>query len=95
MATSVVYRFRRAGEVRELLYARVTEALYTVLLDFHGNRATPLDLCYDRRRLYNAVALHRIYEACRAELAATNDQVPANLEAVARQEGLGGGSGRR
>src|SRR4051794_21468271 len=85
MATSVVYRFLR-GEERSLLFERVTAALFTVLLDFRHDRAVPLDLCYGGRRLYDAAALRRIYDACRTELVATNDQVPTNLEAVARRE---------
>lgn len=83
---SVVYRFRRAGEVRELLYERVTAALYTMVLDCHGDRATPLAVSYGGRQLYDAAALRRIYEACRAELVATNDAVPTDLEAAARRE---------
>jgi hypothetical protein len=89
MVTSVVYRFRRGGEDRALLFESVTAALYTVLLDFRHARARPLDLCYGGRRLYDAAGLRRIYEACRDELQATNDQVPADLEAVARREVLG------
>jgi hypothetical protein len=86
MATWVVYRFRRGGEEQRLLFARVTAALYTVLLDFRHDRATPRALCYGGRRLYDAAALRRIYDACRTELVATNDAVPTHLEAVARRE---------
>jgi len=86
MATSLVYHFRRGGEHRALLFETVTAALFTVLLDFRHARATPLDLCYGRRCIYDAAALQRIYTACRAELQATNDQVPSDLEAVARRE---------
>jgi hypothetical protein len=90
MATAVVYRFRCAGEVRELLYERVTAALYTVLLDVHDDRATPIEVRYGGRRLYDAAALQRIYAACRDELVATQGQVPSNLEVVARHEAAEG-----
>src|SRR3954465_3439100 len=86
MATSIVYHFRRARQNCALRFERVTEALYTVLLDFRHARATPLDLCYGRRRLYDAAALRRIYDACRTELVAANGAVPLSLEAVARRE---------
>jgi hypothetical protein len=86
MATSVVYHFRRGGEEQHLLFARVTDALYTVLLGFRYARATPRAVCYGPRRLYDAAALRRIYDACRTELVAANDAVPTNLEAVARRE---------
>jgi hypothetical protein len=45
MAVLIVYRFHQGGQERGLLFARVTEALYTVLLDFHRARATPLAGC--------------------------------------------------
>ena len=86
MAALIVYRFRQGAQERRLLVQRVTEALYTVLLDFHRARATPLEVSAGRRRLYDAAALRRIYDACRAELVATNEGVPTDLEAVASRE---------
>jgi hypothetical protein len=68
------------------LFQRVTEALYTVLLDFHRARAIPIELTVGGRQLYDAAALRRIYDACRAGLEVTNEGVPADLEAIARRE---------
>jgi len=56
------------------------------LLDCHRERATPLDVCYGARPLYDAAVPRRIYAACRAELVAANEAVPRDLEAVARRE---------
>jgi hypothetical protein len=42
--------------------------------------------CHVVGRLHDTTALQRIYEACRAELIASNEAVPTALEAIARQE---------
>ena len=71
----------------------VTEALYSVLLDFHRGRADSFAVEYGSRCLYDAATLTRIYTACRAELVATNEQVPKTLEAVGRREAARGRCG--
>jgi hypothetical protein len=86
MTPPVIYSFRQGGAARSLLFRTVTDCLYTMLLDFHHARATPEAVEYNGRRLYDAAALQRIYAACRAELLTTNEQVPTQLEAVARRE---------
>jgi hypothetical protein len=85
-ARSVVYTFTQNRVQRQLAFQRVTEALYTVLMDVQRQRAEPVSLMWGDRLLYDAAGLQRIYARCRAELEATGGGVPPTLEAVARAE---------
>ena len=85
-AASVVYRFTQNRVQRQLAFTRVTEALYTMLIDVQRQRAVPVSLTWGDRVLYDAAALQRIYTQCRSELEATGGAVPPSLEAVARAE---------
>lgn len=83
-APPAVYGFTRNRVERQLAFQRVTEALYTVLIDVQRQRAVPVSLTWGDRPLYDAAALQRIYARCRAELEATGGAVPPSLEAIAR-----------
>jgi hypothetical protein len=41
MPAPVVYRFTQGRHPRELLFARVTEAVYCAVMDLHGREAEP------------------------------------------------------
>jgi hypothetical protein len=88
---SVVYAFTQNRVQRQLAFTRVTEALYTMLIDVQRQRAEPVSLTWGHRPLYDAAALQRVYARCRGELEATGGGVPPSLEAVARAEVLPAG----
>jgi hypothetical protein len=82
----VVYTFRHNRVQRQLVFQRVTEALYTMLLDVHRQRAEPVSLAWGDNLLYDAAALQRIYARCRVELDAAGGGVPPSLVAAAHAE---------
>jgi len=54
MAPLIIYRFQQGPHERRLLFTTVSACLYTVLLDFHRDRATPTEVTLGGRRLYAA-----------------------------------------
>ena len=82
----VEYQSTINGQPRRLVYRRVSEALYTAVLDLHEQRAVPEAITWRARRLYDQAALRRVWAACRAELEAQPWEVPAALETAGRQE---------
>jgi hypothetical protein len=91
MPASVVYRFRQGGHRRELLYACVTEAVYSAVMDLHDHDAEPEVITGQGRVLLDRAAMERVWVACRPELVADRWKVPAALELVARAELHGSG----
>jgi hypothetical protein len=86
MPAPIVYRFRQGGQRRALLFARVTEALYSAVMDLHEREAEPEAITWQGRVLLGRAAIERVWASCRPELVADRWKVPAALERATRQE---------
>lgn len=84
--SSVEYHSAVGGVPRVLRYTRVRDALGKALGDLQDQRETPVAIRWNGRLLYDAAAIRKVWEACRAELAAAPWAVPASLEVAMRRE---------
>ena len=88
MVPSTIYTFRapHAAQPSRRQYLQVADALYCAVQDLQEQRATPLLIARAGRVLYDAAAIRRLWEACRAELTAQPWQVPARVLATGETE---------
>jgi hypothetical protein len=82
----VISTFRQGGRERRLIYHRVSNALYSAVLDLHEHRAELVAIAWGTRRLYDRAAIERVWAACRDELIAAPWKVPASLDAAGCRE---------
>jgi hypothetical protein len=76
MPAPVVYCFSQGGHRRELIFARVTEAAYSTVMDLHDREAEPGAITWQGRVLLDRAAIERVWAACRPELVADRWKVP-------------------